>query len=81
MAFSYEKAEGIVDELIKKGKIALQEGKELNEELKRKAYKFMSPDSPPASEQIKDVILGMNLATKQDIDDLKKKIGELGNQH
>ena len=35
VASTYEKATEVVDELVKKGKITIEEGKELGEELKR----------------------------------------------
>ncbi len=34
-AYTYEKASNLVDELVKKGRITVNEGKELSEELKR----------------------------------------------
>ncbi len=36
MAYSYEKAASLIDQLIKRGELTLSQGKELNEELKRR---------------------------------------------
>lgn len=76
VAVTYEKAQGIVDELVKKGELAVNQGKDLNEELKRKIDQFKAEKAPVSAETLKDVISGLNLATKQDIDELKKKIEE-----
>jgi polyhydroxyalkanoate synthesis regulator phasin len=80
MAVSYEKAESIVDGLIKRGEIAVNDGKVLNEELKRKIDKRKPESIPFVTAHIKDILNGMNLATKQDIEDLKKKIDEIEKQ-
>lgn len=77
MAVSYEKAEGIVDGLIKRGEIAVNEGKALNEELKRKIGGKKAEGLPFITEHIKSVLAGMDLATKQDVEELKMKIDEL----
>lgn len=77
MAYTYEKAEDIVNELVKKGEIAVNDGKELSEELKRKIDKYKSEDIPLTIERLKTALSGLNLATKKDIDELKKRIDEL----
>lgn len=76
MAYTYEKAQGIVDELVKKGELAVNQGKDLNEELKRKIGQLKAEKVPVSAETLKAVISDMNLATKQDIDELKKRIDE-----
>jgi polyhydroxyalkanoate synthesis regulator phasin len=77
MAYTYEKAADIIDELVKKGEIAVNEGKELNEELKRKLDKAKDESVPFSVELVKNALSGLNLATKQDIEGLKKRIDEL----
>ena len=77
MAYTYEKAEDIVNELVKKGEIAVNDGKELSEELKMKIDKYKSEDIPLTIERLKTALSGLNLATKKDIDELKKRIDEL----
>jgi len=77
IAYTYEKAEDIVNELVKKGEIAVNDGKELSEELKRKVDKYKSEDIPLTIERLKTALSGLNLATKKDIDELKKRIDEL----
>jgi polyhydroxyalkanoate synthesis regulator phasin len=73
VALTYEKAEDIINELVKKGELAVKDGKELSLELKRK----IQNKSEDADGHLKDVLSGMNLATKEDIEELKKRIEEL----
>lgn len=77
MAYTYEKAQGVVEELVKKGEIAVNEGNQLNEELKRKAGEFKANKLPASVDTLRTVLAEMNLATRQDIDELKKRIEEL----
>ena len=77
MAYTSEKAQSIVDELVKKGELAVNEGNQLNEELKRKIDQFKSDKIPVSMEALKTAVAEMNFATKQDIDDLRKRIEEL----
>jgi polyhydroxyalkanoate synthesis regulator phasin len=76
IAYTYDKAEVIVNDLVKRGEIAVKDGKELNEELKRKT-KCKPEDAPLSAELLKSTLADLNLATKQDIDELKKRIDEL----
>ncbi len=62
LAFTYEKATEIIDELVKKGELTVKQGKELNEELKRKMAKNFTKD---------------NLLTKEDIEKIKKRLEKL----
>lgn len=77
MATTYEKAEDIVGELVKKGELTVKNGKELNEELKKRIDKCRTEDVPHSIEHLKAVLAGMNFATKKDIDELKQRIDEL----
>lgn len=76
---SYEKAQGIVDELVKKGEIAVHEGKELNEELKREV-KDRAGKASVSAEDLKSVLSDLHLATKEDIAELKGRIEKLENK-
>ncbi|HCB99871.1 MAG TPA: hypothetical protein DEP42_01420 [Ruminococcaceae bacterium] len=76
MSNTYEKAQGTIDELVKKGEIAVHEGKELNEELKRKKDEF----TPVSAENLKAVLDELDLATKKDLDKLSQRIAKLENK-
>lgn len=73
MATTYEKASSLVNDLVEKGQITLNQGKQLNEELKR----VMNDEESNIDLKIKSYIDSLNLATKLDIDNLNKRIDEL----
>ena len=83
-AITYDKTIDIINDLVEKGKITEEEGKELSEELKRnistkaEAAKNKAIDMKPLTKDgIQDVIENLNLATKSDIESLKIRINEL----
>ena len=47
-AVTVEKSQQIVDELVKRGELTVEQGKELNQELKRNVKKTFSEDGEPA---------------------------------
>ena len=50
LATTYEKSSEIVDELVKKGEITVEQGKALNTELKRKVSEVVDDAKTPAAE-------------------------------
>lgn len=83
-SITYDKAIDIINDLVEKGKITVEEGKELSEELKRnivikaEAAKNKANDMKPLTkENMQDIIQNLNLATKSDIDALKIRINVL----
>lgn len=84
VAFTYEKSAEMVDELVKKGELTVNQGKQINEELKRKIdeNKAQAPSGAAAvtAETIKEILAGMNLATKDDLTQLKERIEKLENK-
>ena len=73
VATTVEKSQEIVDTLIKKGQITVEQGKVLNEELKR-AVKERKQDTP---EQATSIVDQLDQLSKEDIEALKKKIAEM----
>lgn len=70
LALTYDKSKELVDDLIKKGKITVEQGKEINEELKRTVRK--------EGEVEKDKILDeLNLATKDDIKEILARLDKI----
>ncbi|HPP31782.1 MAG TPA: hypothetical protein PK083_04910 [Soehngenia sp.] len=80
LAFTYEKATEIIEELVKKGELTVKQGKELNEELKRKMTKNITKDTLLTKEDIKEIIAELDLATKDDIDEIKNRLDKLENK-
>ena len=69
-ATTAEKSKDIIDDLVKKGEITVDQGKVLNEELKRKA-----------SNKVSDAMLNrVEKLTKEERDALKAKLAELGSE-
>lgn len=65
MALTYEKTNDLVKDLVEKGKISVDQGKELNQELKRVIKDQTDPEST------------IDFATKEDIQNLNKRIDQL----
>lgn len=54
LATGYEKSSELVDELVKKGEITVEQGKALNTELKRKAAEVKEQSKKDDSEKTED---------------------------
>lgn len=87
-AMTYEKASEVIDSLVKKGKITVNEGMELSRDLKRdikkstadakeKAVDTFESMKPLTKEDLKQIIKDLNYADKSDIQDLKRRIEAL----
>lgn len=82
MAYTYEKATQIVDDMVQKGKITIEEGKELSQELKRKNMSTNSMNSnvnthPITKEEMSDLLKQMNFATQEDLEDIRQRLTKL----
>lgn len=70
LAITYDKSKEIVNELIEKGKITVEQGKELNEELK----KVVKEEKTSEKNKLID---DLNLATKDDIQGIIDRLDKL----
>lgn len=79
---TYELAEEAINEMVKKGQLTVDQAKELNEELKKKVDKSKPSTDKGAidADTLKDILKDLNLATKDDIDELKQRIDTLENK-
>jgi len=75
LSLTYEKANVLVKELVQKGQITVEQGKQLNEELKRALNNQSTIES-----KVKEYVDSLNLATKADIDSLIARIESLENK-
>ncbi|MGI6776813.1 MAG: phasin family protein [Acetivibrionales bacterium] len=83
LAYTYEKGAELIDELVKKGEFTMSQGKQMNEELKRKMQNnkpFSQAGSAITIETLRETIANMGLATKQDLEELKQRINQLENK-
>ncbi|MNI30920.1 MULTISPECIES: phasin family protein [Clostridium] len=84
VATTYEKASEVVDELVEKGRLTVDEGKELSEELKRnfttKATEKINEIKSVNKESLEKVISELGYVKKEEIDKLKVRIEFLENK-
>lgn len=82
MAYTYEKGAAIAEELVKKGEITISQGKELNQELKRRnsAEHAAEENDGAVWDMLRDVLSGMDIATKEDIKKLEERVSRLENK-
>lgn len=73
-ALAVEKVANYVDELVEQGKITVDEGKKLTEELIQNKEKEVTEKG---REEIEAILLEMNIAQKKDIEELEGRIKEL----
>ena len=90
-AYTYEKATNLIEDFVKRGRITLEEGKSLSEELKRtvkvrkedvKSFSkegntFAKKEKPLTKEDMISILKEMNFATKEDIENLNKRLAHL----
>ncbi len=83
IAYTYEKSANLIEELVKKGELTINQGKELNEELKRCLKPEKTDNSHEDSiplDKLKAFLSNMNLATKQDLDEIRDRLNKLENK-
>jgi polyhydroxyalkanoate synthesis regulator phasin len=83
VAYTYEKSVEMVDELVKKGELTINQGKQINEELKRKIDEKKAQNAGSGSvtlDSLKEMLAGLNLATKDDLEELKERMNKLENK-
>lgn len=80
-AYTYEKTSKLIDEMVDKGKLTIDEGKELSKELKNnlknKTKETANKVKPLTKEDIKQLLCEMNFATKDEIDKINTRLTEL----
>ena len=79
LALTYEKANEMVGTLVEKGKITVDQGKELNEELTRVINNKETTKNDKSD--LKEILKELNLATKEDIANLELRINNLEKNH
>ena len=72
-----DKIEELGKELIEKGKLSEKEGKELLNELKEKAEESRKEMETRTDKLVKDSLEKMNLASRDDLEKLEKKLKKL----
>jgi len=76
-AYTYEKAAKLIDDMVIKGKLTIDEGKELSEELKRNIKTKTEQYKPLTKEDMIQLLNGMNLASKNDLQVINERLNKL----
>lgn len=76
MVYAVEKSSEAIEEMVAKGQLTVDQGKQLNQELKNK---FMTGKAK-AGEMAQEIIRTINPATKEDIARLEARITQLEQQ-
>lgn len=77
MAITAEKSQQIVDKLIKKGELTMEQGKVLNEELKHKAKDKLKASIAKSKLAVESVIDNLDKMSGEEIAALKAKLAEM----
>ena len=72
-----EKLEELQDELIEKGKMSRDEGKQFVDELRSKSEKAKEQLDQWITRRVEDQVKQLNLASKDEIAELQRKVDEL----
>lgn len=79
VSYSYEKGRDLVDEMVKKGELTIQEGEALDWELKR-YFKKEGPKEAATSwfeDTINRILEEMHVASKEEMNELKDQVVSL----
>jgi len=93
VAMTAEKGGQLIEELVKKGQITVGQGKVLNEELKRNMVRKVrdhlvdkpadspTPSQPLTEESLRSVLGSMNLASRDELDQINRRLEALEKNH
>ncbi|AZV55169.1 hypothetical protein [Clostridium sp. AWRP] len=79
-AYTYEKAVNLISEMVEKGKITVDEGKQLSEELKKNALAKKDQIKPLTKNEVISILNNMNFASKEDIASINDRLTKLENK-
>ena len=80
LVMTKEKAEEVVNELVKKGEVGQDEGKELINDLIKRGEKSKKEIEEQIEKTVKNVVEKLDISTKKEIEELKSEIEELKNK-
>ena len=77
LSLTKEKAEEVIDELIKRGEVSKEERFKMVDKLLKEAEKQEEELTGKINETVQKVITKMGLATKKDLEDISKRLEEI----
>lgn len=78
MSLTREKAQDVVDDLIKRGEVSKDERFPMVDKLLKEAEKHEEELTAKINERVQNVIAKMGLATKKDLEDISRRLEEIG---
>lgn len=75
-AMTVDKTQEMIDRLVARGKLTVDEGKKLSEELIQRT-KGENKEEYMSREELQTLLIEMNVAQRKDIEDLERKVQEL----
>lgn len=79
MVVTKEKAEEVINQMVEEGKIAEGQGKEIIDQLVERGQQQNKNLEEKISKAVEKAITELNLATKEDINNLSKEIDQIKN--
>lgn len=76
-AYTYEKAVKLIEEMVKKGKITVEEGKQLSEELKKNISTKKDQIKPLNKEELTSILKNLDFASKDDISSINERLKKI----
>ena len=81
IAYTYEKSAKVIEELVDKGRISVDEGKELSQELKRtfkdKSEEFNEKVMPLTKEDLKNILCEEDFVPRDEFNELREQVTKL----
>lgn len=75
-AMTVDKTQSMIDRLVARGKLTVDEGKKLSEELMQRT-KNDEMEDPLSREELQTLLIEMNVAQRKDIEELERKVDDL----
>ncbi|MBP2034074.1 polyhydroxyalkanoate synthesis regulator phasin [Clostridium algifaecis] len=76
-AYTYEKAAKLIEEMVEKGKLTVDEGKQLSEELKRNVTAKKNQLKPLTKDELTSILNDLNFASKNDISSINQRLNKI----
>jgi len=77
MSLTYEKAESLAKDLIKRGELSETEEAKFIKDLMKRAGKYSSETEKKIEETVEKTLKKLNIPTRSDLDEIKQKLDEL----
>ncbi len=77
IALKHDEIEEFIDKLVERGEIARKDREELIKEMRERYKKYHEGEEHPARKRVKEIMDHFSMPTKDDIDELNKKLADL----